>query len=90
MRNKTEAANRTNSEPGADKTEGRKQVGYRMEPELLKHLRVTAAQRDTSVSQLVNEAVVAFIGKPGAGNGNGNNSEAGRRKKTAATAKRAA
>ena len=37
--------------------DGRKQLGSRLPPELLKHLRATAVEQDTTVTKLVIEAV---------------------------------
>lgn len=44
--------------------DGRKQLGSRLSPELLKHLRSTAVERDTTVTDLVIEAVTRLIGPP--------------------------
>ena len=42
----------------------RKQLGSRLPPELLKHLRATAVEQDTTVTKLVIEAVTRLIGQP--------------------------
>jgi hypothetical protein len=44
--------------------DGRKQLGSRLPPELLKHLRATAVEQDTTVTKLVIEAVTRLIGQP--------------------------
>jgi len=44
--------------------DGRKQLGSRLPPELLKHLRATAVEQDTTVTKLVIEAVIRLIGQP--------------------------
>ena len=44
--------------------DGRKQLGSRIPPELLKHLRATAVEQDTSVTDLVIKAVIDLIGEP--------------------------
>ena len=43
--------------------DGRKQLGSRLPPELLKHLRATAVEQDTTVTKLVIEAVTRLIGQ---------------------------
>ena len=48
----------------AKEGDGRKQLGSRVPPELLKHLRATAVEQDTTVTKLVIEAVTRLIGQP--------------------------
>ena len=48
----------------AKEGDGRKQLGSRVPPELLKHLRTVAVERDTTVTNLVIEAVTRLIGQP--------------------------
>jgi len=69
----------------------RKQLGSRLPPELLKHLRVTAVERDTTVTDLVIKAVTNLIGHPKGDRDSAARTDRNRtRKKTDAGAKAAA
>lgn len=43
--------------------EGKKQLGARIPPEVYKKLRVLAAQRDTTIAALVEEAILDLLRK---------------------------
>lgn len=47
-----------------ERIDNRKQLGSRVDPELLYILRIEAAKRRTSVTVLVNEALTQMFGKP--------------------------
>ena len=59
------------------------QLGSRISPELLSNLRHLAIDRGTSVTELVNEALIAVYGPDGRGRQNPDRPQAGKPKRRA-------